>query len=483
MAGPTLLQRFQAFMTPAPTPEPAPAYSQPYAVAPASVSFALPDPQMRFTFAGAGNRQINPAQPRGSLFWGFPADDDVYVDEYVALSLSTVWACIMAISEAIAASNLQVFTRDEEKNKVQLFGRYHKLLNDRPNPEQTAFDFIMTICVNALLGKGGFAEIVRDGRGRAVALYPIHYDRICRERHPETKELWFRVHNYTSEDAYIHHEDMFFIRGFALDGENTCSVVEFARDVLSRAVATRDFGSAFYRNGTNFGGVFLPKERIGLENAEKYAGALRGQFAGARRAHGTYVMPDQFDYKPMGIEPDKAQFIQTEQHLIEEICRFFRVPPHKVQHLLRSTNNNIEHQGIEFVRDAVTPWAQRIREELNYKVLGAQSSLECRFDLDWLREGDAKSVAEAESMRIHSGQSCPDEARTRRGEDPQPGGFGKKFVVQQGMTTWEKVGEENGETANPSSEPSDEEDEGGPSLVIHSAAHEKVRQAAGRSHL
>lgn len=376
--------------------------------------------------------------PVGSFMpWTFYATDE-QIDEHIALTISVVWACVMAISEGIAASDWQVFKEDENGARTQQRGPLFTLINDRPNPEQSAFDFYMTLYPNALLSKGGFAEIVRDRRGVVHSLWPIRANRVCRERYKG--ELHFRVHNFTREDAIIHHENMVAIRSLSLDGENGCPLVDFAKSVLSRAKATRDFGSAFYKNGTTFGGMFIPKQPIAnTEERNKFLKSLREQFGGAVNAHGNLLLPAEMDYKQFGIDPDKAQFVETEQHIVEEICRFFRVPPHKVQHLLRATFNNIEHLGIEFVRDAVTPWAQRLRDEYNWKVC-AYEGLKCRCDLDWLREGDAESVAAAEATRIFSSQSNPDEARRRRGENPIPGGHGEKFVMQGAMTTLEKIG-------------------------------------------
>lgn len=378
------------------------------------------------TSPAASGSAISPA-PIGSVMpWSFIATDE-HIDEAIALTLSAVWGCVMAISESIAASDWQTFEEKDDGVRTQKRGALYQLINERPNPEQSAFDFYMTLLSNALLSRGGFAEIVRDGRGLVHALWPIKASRVTRER--VAGELYFRVMNFTGVDAMIHHEDMLSIRTLSLDGENSSPIIDFARSVFSRAKATRDFGAAFYRNGTSFGGMFIPKAVYPAEEREKFISSIRQQFSGARNSHGNVMLPVDMDYKTFGVDPDKAQFIQTEQHIVEEVCRYFRVPPHKIQHLLRSTFNNIEHQGIEFVRDAVMPWAMRIRDEMNWKVM-AYEGLKCRPDLDWLREGDAKSIAEAESTRIFSAQSSPDDARRRRGENPIPGGAGKRFFMQ-----------------------------------------------------
>jgi HK97 family phage portal protein len=402
------------------------------------ISSALQMLRGRGSSAKGSGAASTPAPIGGYAPWSFYATDE-RIDLLQALTLSVVWGCVMAIAEGIAGSDWIVFEEDQSGRRENRRGPVHELLNNRSNPEQGAFDFVLTVVVNALLDKAGYAEIVRDRRGFVHALWPLRADRVTRER--INGELHFRVANFSVADALIHHEDMISIRALSLDGENSAPLIDFARSVLSRAKATRDFGSAFYRNGTTFGGMFIPKGPApSPETRKTFINAMREQFAQARNAHGNIMLPADMDYKSFGIDPDKAQFIQTEQHLVEEVCRYFRVPPHKVQHLLRATNNNIEHQGIEFVRDAVMPWSTRLRDEFDWKVC-AYEGLRCRPDLDWLREGDAKSVAEAESLRIHSAQVSPDESRRRRGYNPIPGGAGERFFLQGAMNRIERIGE------------------------------------------
>lgn len=407
------------------------------------IARALPGAMMRSLRPG---RKVT-SEPSGGRRLSIPMKTaaDIYVDEMAALTLSVLWGGVHAISEALAASHWQVFREDTQGNRTPIRGRYYDLLNYEPNPEMTPFDFRMTLCMNALLSHGGYAEIVPDGAGRPAQLWPIAADRVERVR-DENGELWFRVSNYYGPDAMLHHTEMFWIRGRSLDGEASLKMVDCAREVLARAIATRDFGSSFYANGLHLGGLLMPKNGTNYGNAEerqKFVDQLREMYSGARNANDIHFLPAELEYKELGVDPDKAQFILTEQHLVEEICRYLRMPPHKVQHLQRSTNNNIEHQGIEFVRDTLTPWAERLRQEADRKILFADRMVRTRIDLDWLREGDALSVANTESVRIHSGQSNPDEARRRRGENPVPGGAGKKFVMQRGMTTLENVGVED----------------------------------------
>jgi HK97 family phage portal protein len=101
------------------------------------------------------------------------------------------------------------------------------------------------------------------------------------------------------------------------------------------------------------------------------------------------------EYKPISVEPEKSQFIETNPFLIEEICRWFGVPPHKIAHLLRATFSNIEHQSIEVVVDSLTPWVKRWELEVDYKLFGGanRQSLFTKIYLQGLMRGDTVARA------------------------------------------------------------------------------------------
>ena len=143
------------------------------------------------------------------------------------------------------------------------------------------------------------------------------------------------------------------------------------------------------------------------------------------------------------MKPDEAQFIETRQHQVEEICRWFGVPPHKAMHLLRSTNNNIEHQGIEVVTDSVVPWVRILEDEADFKLFGQnRTGLFTQMDLSALLRGDMKAQAEYFASLVSNGIMNRDEARARLGMNRVRGKGGAKHTIQSNMTTLERIGEE-----------------------------------------
>lgn len=389
----------------------------------------------RFSAAVAPRpRSTSFARTGGFFSFGLGPAADVYVDSSVALTLSTVWACVMNIASDVAGSEWTVYEQQPDGARVFRYDESYDLLNYMPNPEQTAFDMRLSQLANALLNHGSYCEITRDIRGRAGALWPIAADRVRRDR-LVSGGLVYKIQNFGREETVLPASDVFMVRPLSLDGETSLPIIDAARQVIARAIATRDFGATFFSSGLTPSAVFTPKEGVKFEKeeAENYVKMIRDYFTGHRKGHQILFLNKALELKQLGTDPDKAQFLATEQHLVEEICRFYRMPPHKVQKLDRATNNNIEHQGIEYKRDACTPWERRLSQEASIKVTTKSQRLRTMIDLDWLCEGDAKSIAEADSTLVNSGLVNRDEARRKRGLNPIPGGAGQIFTVQLAM--------------------------------------------------
>lgn len=365
----------------------------------------------------------------------------VWVTEENAIQISAVWACVSVISKGLAASTWEVF--EEKPNgdrEMRRDGRLFRLLNTRPNPEATAFSVRESLAIAALLWQGAYAEIERDASARPVALWPLHPDRVTPDR-TEDGELVYRVTNQRQGETILPARDVYHIHGPGIDSLVGYRIARVAARGFGHNIAAETFGAAFYGNGATMEGVFESDQNLTVEQGEKIRERLDERHGGSGKAHKALVLTGGLKYHQTSVEPEKAQFIETRQHLIEEVCRWFGVPPHKIAHLLRATFNNIEQQGLEFVRDSLTPWAERMRQEAEAKLLPAiNRRIATRIDLDWLAEGDAKSKAEADAILVRNGIKNRNEVRRRRGLNTIPDG--EKFTVEANMTTLEKVGEE-----------------------------------------
>jgi len=375
------------------------------------------------------------------IVWAGSRIAGVYMTAEEALRLSAVWACVTVIAKSLASCKWDVFL--EQRNGDRILRRdtiTYRLLNERPNPEMTSFAFREAALIQALVYGNFYAEIEYSIGGVPVALWPLMPDRCCLER-DTSGDLVLRVLNEGGE-VYLPYSDVFHLHGPGLDGLTGFDVVSVAAKSFAHAAAAERFGQAFYGNGTQMGGILSSEANLNEAKVEEYREQINAMHQGPDRAFRFLFLGGGMTYSPLSVAPDDAQFIQTQQHLIESVCRWFGVPPHKIAHLLRSTNNNIEHQGIEFVRDALTPWAERLAQEADWKLLPDWRGIKTRLDLDWLAEGDAKSKAETDSLLVNSGIRTRNEVRKTRGLNTYADPNADKLTVQLAMTTIDKIGQE-----------------------------------------
>lgn len=344
----------------------------------------------------------------------------VWVTPDEVLRLSTAWACISVISKALASCRWEVLEEDADGNRTPL--RSYPLfrrLNVAPNPEMTAFSFREAMLVQALIWGNGYAEIVRNMRGDAMELWPLSPER-CRLVRNAFGDLLLEVSN-TGGNVYLDYRDVFHIHGPSIDGIEGLSVVSYAARTFGHAAAAEIFGATFYGNGTQMGGILSTDGNLTEQQREGLLRSINERHSGPENANKFMLLQGGLKFQQIAPSQEQSQFIETRMLLVEEICRFFGVPPHKVAHLERSTNNNIEHQGLEFVRDAITPWAERLRQEADAKLTPFGNRLiRTRFDLDWLAEGDAVARADADAKYVGAGIRTRNEVRRDHGWNSMP---------------------------------------------------------------
>lgn len=365
-------------------------------------------------------------------------DFGIHITHEQALRLSAVWACVNVISKSLAASRWEVFQESANGDReVRRNTTTYKLLNVRPNEEMTSFAFHEAALIVALIFGDFFAEIDMDIAGRPAALWPLSPERCNLERN-DAGERVLRVINYGEADTYLPYNQVYHIHGPGIDGLCGFDVVALASRTIAHGLAAEQFGQKFYENGTQMGGVIeLPPGSNGKQ-AQDMRESVNQRHQGSAKAFNNLILYGGAKWHESSVDPDKAQFIETRYLIVEEVCRWFGTPPHKIAHLLRSTFSNIEHQGLEFVRDALTPWAERCAQEADYKLLPDQGRFKVRIDTDWLAEGDAMSKANTDAILVRNGLARRNEVRKRRGQNTL-GPLGDILTVEAALTTLENL--------------------------------------------
>ena len=323
-----------------------------------------------------------------------------YVTERSAMQMTAVYCCVRILSEAVASLPLQFYryTDDGGKEKAVDHPLYF-LLHDEPNPEMTSFIFRETLMTHLLLWGNGFAQIIRNGKGEIVALYPLMPDRMTVDRDEHGKLYYeYRLNGDDSDlikgkqtTVRLHPQDVLHIPGLGFDGLVGYSPIAMAKNAIGLAIATEEYGSKFFSNGAAPSGVL---EHPGtIKDPSRVRESWQATFGGSGNANKIAVLEEGMKYTPISISPEQAQFLETRKFQIDEIARIFRVPPHMIGDLEKSSFNNIEQQSLEFVKYTLDPWVSRWEQAMVRALLTPEEKKKYffKFNVDGLLRGDYQS--------------------------------------------------------------------------------------------
>jgi HK97 family phage portal protein len=321
------------------------------------------------------------------------------VNERTAMQTTAVYACVRILSEAVAGLPLHIYRyrADGGKERIPMHPLYH-LLHDEPNPEMTSFVFRETLMSHLLLWGNAYAQVVRNGRGQAVALYPLLPSKmdVSRAANGELLYTYYRDADETGlnpKGGYItlRRDEVLHIPGLGFDGLIGYSPIAMAKNAIGMSLATEEYGASFFANGANPGGVL---EHPGvIKDIGRVKESWNSAYQGNGNAHKVAVLEEGMKFQAIGIPPEQAQFLETRKFQINEIARIYRVPPHMVGDLEKSSFSNIEQQSLEFVKYTLDPWVVRWEQSLQQSLLlpSEKPSLFIRFNLDGLLRGDYQS--------------------------------------------------------------------------------------------
>lgn len=384
----------------------------------------------------------------------------VHVTHDNAEQVAAVWACMDVIASALSSSDWNVYAGSRgASNKQDLpADSLQYILNTRFNPEMTAQAGKRAIALAAVGYGAGYAEIEYDLAGRIVNLWPIAPNRVDPRRDLETGRLFYRVTQELGGGFVdLDPADLFIVRGASLVGFAGDDPIARGVQTISTAIALDQYAAGFFGNGAQLGTVFTYKGKLDDTHYNRVKDQIEQRHTGAKNAFrsGFFEGNGEWDVHEMGSDAEKSQLVQVKQLSIEEICRMFRVPPHKIAHLLRATNNNIEHQGLEFSRDTLRPWVKEIEQEADYKLIPYRGpSKFVEVDVDWAEQGDYKSRADAFSVLRGCGVFSPNMVLRKLGENTI-GTKGDVFTMNGAAVRLEDVGKNMlpapGATAQPAS--------------------------------
>ena len=354
------------------------------------------------------------------------------VNERSAMQMTAVYACVRILAEAIASLPLHVYRYNDTGGKEKAIQHpLYLLLHDEPNPEMSAFSFRETLMTHLLLWGNGYAQIIRNGRGEVVALYPLMPDRMTVDRDARGRLFY----EYTRADGdtrtmggkstvVLAPSDVLHIPGLGFDGLVGYSPIAMAKNAIGMGLACDEYGASFYQNGAQPGGVL---EHPGVvKDPKRVRESWNAIYQGSGNAHRVAVLEEGMAYKPITISPEQAQFLETRKFQIDEIARIFRVPPHMVGDLEKSSFSNIEQQSLEFVKYTLAPWITRWEQAIQRALFSQDEKKRyfVRFNVEGFLRGDFKSRMDGYAIGIQNGFMSPNDVRSLENMDKIPDELG-----------------------------------------------------------
>ena len=361
------------------------------------------------------------------------------VNERSAMQMTAVYSCVRILAEAVAGLPLHLYKYTESGGKAKATDHpLYLLLHDEPNPEMSSFVFRETLMTHLLLWGNAYAQIIRNGKGEVVALYPLMPNKMTVDR-DSNGQLYYtyqrsneEVHTMEGSSVKLKPSDVLHIPGLGFDGLVGYSPIAMAKNAIGMAIACEEFGAKFFANGAAPSGVL---EHPGtIKDPSRVRDAWQSQFGGSSNSGKVAVLEEGMKYTPISISPEQAQFLETRKFQINEIARIFRVPPHMVGDLEKSSFSNIEQQSLEFVKYTLDPWIIRWEQSMMRVLLSLDEKKEffIKFNLEGLLRGDYQSRMNGYSIARQNGWMSANDIRELENLDRIPAEQGGDLYLING---------------------------------------------------
>ena len=393
-----------------------------------------------FGFGQARDKPANKAADAGYSFLFGRTTSGKPVNETTAMQTTAVYACVRILSEAIASLPVHVYQYKDGGGKEMVIDHpLYQVLHDEPNPEMTSFVFRETLMSHLLIWGNAYAQIIRDGAGRVLGLYPLLPNKMDVQR-DDKGEIYYVYSRSSDEnpnfkeygDIKLQKEDVLHIPGLGFDGLIGYSPIAMAKNAVGMTLACEEYGASFFANGANPGGVL---EHPGiLKDPSKVRDSWNAVYRGTSNAHKIAVLEEGMKYQQVGIPPEEAQFLETRKFQINEIARLYRIPPHMVGDLEKSSFSNIEQQSLEFVKYTLDPWVIRWEQSLQKALLlsGEKGKYFIKLNVDGLMRGDYQSRMNGYSIGRQNGWLSANDIREMEDMNPIPDEDGGNLYLING---------------------------------------------------
>lgn len=379
-----------------------------------------------------------------STFYGADSASGKIVSQQTTLQLSTAWACVRLIAETVATLPISLYERKNGAAVIATQHPVHAVISQQPNADQTPVEFWECVVASLLLSGNSFNEPHWVGRDLSSLEFLIPQN-MSPPRRLEGGVIEYRYTDLDGKPRILTEDSMMHTRGFGTDPLCGLSPLAMGRHIFGAAMAADEAASKMFANGMKLGGVLSTDMLLTPEQRRDLKGEMAAQFTGAVNAGKTMVLEAGMKYQQVSMTPEDAQMLQTRAFNVEEICRWFRVPPWMVGHTEKSTSwgSGIEQQMIAFLSFTLLPWMKRIEQSINRRLLRPEDRryFYAKFNPEGLLRADSAARAAFYSAMVQNGIYTRDDCREKE-DMPRRGGNADALTVQSNLLPIDKLGED-----------------------------------------
>ena len=329
------------------------------------------------------------------------------INKKTSLKFSAVFGCVRVLGETIASLPLHVYRKTEDGDRVQVNDiLLADMLKHEPNPNMTPFAFKEQLMAGINLWGNSFAQKVKNRSGDLLYMYPVPSSAVEIDfKDDGKKSIVYKIQEGGEIKEYT-REQIFHVPGISLDGVVGITPIEYAKKAIELGLQYQDADVSFYKNGANPSGTVELDGEMKDGAFERFKKDFEKSYQGFKNFGKPIILEGGAKYNPLTMKRADAQFIENRRFQVEDIARMYRVPLHLIQDLSRSTNNNIEHQSLEFAMYTCLPIVRRIEEAMMQQLLSRSERMAgyyVMFNMSGLLRGDSKSRAESYAIGRQNG--------------------------------------------------------------------------------
>lgn len=354
---------------------------------------------------------------------GAVAVSGVQVNSESALRYAAFFACLKVLAEDVGKLPIKLYKERPDRGRdVAKDHKVHRLISRRPNDFMTASEF-WEMCVAHVVLRGDFYAFKVMPGNDVEELLPLNPGAV-KPKLREDWSLWYDVTFANGRRDVLPASAIFHVRGLSLDGVRGLSALEYARETLGLGIAAERHGAKLFVNGANPGGALETEQTLTDEVFERVKASWNEKHTGLENSHKVAILEGGLKWTSVTMTNTDAQWLENRKHTDNQICGLLRVPPHKIAILDRSTNNNIEHQSLDYVNDGLMPHLNRIENRIRISLLNERDEEDhfAKFNVAALLRGDMKARSQFYKDMVSIGAYSPNDVLELEDRNPREGG-------------------------------------------------------------